>query len=99
MNIIKRIKNFFVAPEPKHHVQLLSEFNDLVEHSVFYDINLNKLATEIRERDSGEKNLSITDVKEIVAILGIRWRSMPASRFLHEVWAIYLRAGLNSNAK
>lgn len=57
-------------------------------------INLNDLAKEIKDNDSGEKNISLINSKEILGILGKRWREMPADQFLSEIITIYERAGL-----
>lgn len=88
--------NFF-----KNMVTLFSkkEINDSEYEQIFTDdltkINLNHLATQIRNQDKGEQNLSLVSVKEILGILGRRWREMTTKQMLSEIKAIYERAGLN----
>lgn len=63
-------------------------------------MNLNKLAKEITVMEGLKQSLSIAQVKEVIALLGIRWRKMIADkeedRMDNEIDLIILRAGEES---
>lgn len=56
-------------------------------------VNLNDLAVELAREEKGDKQVSIAQIKEILGILGRRWRSLSFAERSEEFWAIYERAG------
>jgi hypothetical protein len=59
-------------------------------------INLNDLAKELTEVEGLLQEQSISDTKEFIAVLGMRWRDMPREDALKEFEAICERGGLHS---
>ncbi|MEX0598074.1 MAG: hypothetical protein WD512_16420 [Candidatus Paceibacterota bacterium] len=59
-------------------------------------INLKTLVEEITKQESLQKQSSVAQIAEIIAIMGIRWRSMSKVAALEEFEAIVERAGLQS---
>lgn len=55
--------------------------------------NLNKLAREITLVEGLEKSISIAQVKEVLGILGERWRDGTVEQMAAEVSALVSRAG------
>jgi hypothetical protein len=58
-------------------------------------VNLNDLARDLTLVEGKDNSVGIADVKEILAVLGDRWRSMPEEQALEEFRAIIERAGTN----
>lgn len=58
--------------------------------------NLNTLARDLTLNENLKKSLSIAQVKEILALLGLRWRNLPTEDFLFEVDLILKNAGKSS---
>lgn len=56
-------------------------------------INLNELAKEITLLEGKSESINIAQVKEMIAILGNRWRAMEMNEVIEEVNAIRDRAG------
>lgn len=90
-NILNFIKNIFISSTDKN--SQLIEIKNNINYSLIKNVRLDKLAIYIKENDANEKNISLTDAKEMLGILGRRWRNMPDEEFLAEVLAIYERAG------
>jgi len=101
MSILSKIVALFAKKDPIESDQVLNKFYEFYNslEGNKKNINLNELASNIRSEDRGEQNLSLTDVKEIIGILGDRWRNMHSQEFLDEVVAIYNRAGINRQNK
>lgn len=59
-------------------------------------MDLNKLAKELTEMEGLKESCTVAQVKEIIALLGIRWRTMDYSVVMTEVEAILQRAGNQS---
>ena len=57
-------------------------------------INLNKLANELTELEGGNVNLTVAQVKDVIAALGDRWRTVSPEQAASEYAAIVERAGL-----
>ena len=55
--------------------------------------DLNKLSAELTLEEGLNESLSIGQVKELLALLGKRWREMSTEDFLAEATAIKDRAG------
>lgn len=58
--------------------------------------NLNKLSAELTTEEGLNESLSIGQVKELLGLLGKRWREMTPEDFLAEATAIKDRAGRKS---
>lgn len=58
--------------------------------------DLNEMAAEITRAEGLSKSLNVTEIKEVIALLGIRWREMSEQGFLNEALAIRAKAGLGS---
>lgn len=56
-------------------------------------VNLNDLARDLTLMEGKEKSLNIGDTKELLAVLGERWRGMSVDAALLEFAAIRDRAG------
>jgi hypothetical protein len=56
-------------------------------------VNLNKLAHDITMTERGKESVDITQVKEMIAIFGDRWRKMKFIDIMSEIYAIIDRAG------
>lgn len=91
--ILNFIKNIFnpLANKNWRFIQIKKN----IDYSLIEDVRLDKLAIYIKDNDTNEKNISLVDAKEMLGILGRRWRNMTDEEFLTEVLAIYTRAGLN----
>lgn len=61
--------------------------------------NLNKIAVDITRREGKLQNMTIAQVKEIIAVIGMRWREMPFGDVLREVAAIYEKAGMSNEGE
>lgn len=48
------------------------------------DLNLNELAVYIAEAEAGKEEISIAQIKEVINILGNRWKSMDEEQALRE---------------
>lgn len=48
------------------------------------DLNLNELAVYIAEAEAGKEEISIAQIKEVINILGNRWKSMDEEEALRE---------------
>lgn len=59
-------------------------------------INLNKLAVAICEKEGGKANLTIAQVKDVLAAMGEHWRTVAPEVAASEYAAIVERAGLKS---
>lgn len=59
-------------------------------------VNLNTLANEITDAEQGKVNLTVAQVKDVIAALGHRWRDLPAPQAAAEFAAITERAGKSS---
>jgi len=59
------------------------------------EVNLNTLANEIAAEEGLLESVSVAQVKEILGILGRRWRGMDTVESDLEYRAIIDRAGLN----
>lgn len=59
-------------------------------------INLSEMAREITLKEGLEQRQSIAQVREILGIIGDRWRNMSDEEFLQEANCIRKRAGINS---
>lgn len=59
-------------------------------------VNLNDLVRDITLQEGLEQRQSVAQVREIVGILGHRWRSMSDEEFQQEADCIRERAGLRS---
>lgn len=57
-------------------------------------INLNKMANELTELEGGNVNLTVAQVKDVLAALGDRWRTVSPEQAASEYAAIVERAGL-----
>lgn len=90
-NILNFIKNIFISAEKNSQ---LTEIKKNIDYSLIKKVRLDKLAIYIKDNDNNEKNISLTDAKEMLGILGRRWRNMTEEEFLAEVLAIYERAGI-----
>lgn len=93
--MFKKLFKWFYKDKPLSNNLIIRNFYSLNEMAGDLNVNLNSITKEIRDADTGEKNLSITQIKETLAILGKRWREQPAEQFIAEVKAIYERAGTN----
>jgi hypothetical protein len=56
-------------------------------------VNLNDLAAELTAAEGLKESVSIAQVKELLGILGRRWREAPPKQALDEFLAISERAG------
>lgn len=56
-------------------------------------MNLNELAKYIAVKEGLNEQVDITQIKEILGILGRRWRSLSEEQFLEEVNLIKSNAG------
>lgn len=56
-------------------------------------VNLNDLARELTLVEGKSESMNIGDTKEMLAVLGQRWRSMPEEEAEAEFRAILERAG------
>lgn len=61
--------------------------------------NLNTIAEEVTAAEGLKTSVSIGQVKEIIGIMGDRWRNMPIDKAQAEFAAIITRAGLRSQAR
>jgi hypothetical protein len=59
-------------------------------------VNLNEVAIALTQAEGLASNQNVTDTKEFLAVLGLRWRAMPIDEALAEFEAIRERAGLGS---
>lgn len=59
-------------------------------------INLNALTREVALAEGLGQGVGVAQVREIIGILGHRWRNMPAAQAQAEVHCIMQRAGLRS---
>ena len=57
--------------------------------------NLNQLAEEITKLEGKRISLPIGQIKEVLGILGRRWRAMTSVRVIDEINSIIKRAGSN----
>lgn len=48
------------------------------------ELNLNELAVYIAEAEAGKEEISIAQIKEVINILGNRWKSMDEEQALRE---------------
>ena len=60
-------------------------------------VNLNEVAIALTRVEGLASNQNVTDTKEFLAVLGLRWRAMPVEDALAEFAAIRDRAGLGSD--
>lgn len=58
--------------------------------------NLNEMAVQLTEAEGLAQQLNVTQIKEVIALLGIRWRGMAHDDFLDEVMAIRHKGGVGS---
>jgi len=56
-------------------------------------MNLNDLATEVTLDEGLKVQISVAQSKEILGVLGRRWRQLPPAEVLSELAAIVARAG------
>lgn len=56
-------------------------------------VNLNELAAELTLMEGLEDSQNIASMKEVIAVLGLRWRAMPYEAAFAEFEAIRDRAG------
>ena len=61
--------------------------------------NLNTLAQELTVAEGLGQSLSIGQVKEVLALLGIRWRNMPMEDAMAEISCLMERGGKLSEHK
>jgi len=61
--------------------------------------NLNDLARDITLQEGLDSNQNIGDVKEVLALLGIRWRNMPLEEAMIEINCLIARGGKLSDHK
>jgi len=61
--------------------------------------NLNDLARDITLQEGLDSKQNIGDVKEILALLGIRWRNMPLEEAMIEINCLISRGGKLSDHK
>ena len=59
-------------------------------------VNLNRLANELCDIEDGKTDLTVAQIKDVLAALGERWRSLPTEQASAEFAAIVARAGLKS---
>lgn len=59
-------------------------------------VDLNELAVAITKEEGLSLSLSVAQIKEVLAILGRRWRSMPPEEAALEIMAIVERGGAES---
>lgn len=59
-------------------------------------INLNEIMRELAKKEGLTQNQPVAQVKEVIALLGLRWREMSDEQAQAEFEAIKNRAGLNS---
>lgn len=60
------------------------------------EVDLNDFALELSKSEGLTKKVPVTQVKELVGILGARWRNLPEEDVKAEISAIINRAGLRS---
>ncbi len=59
-------------------------------------VNLNKLADALTDLEGGKTNLTIAQVKDVIAALGEHWRGVLPEQAAAEFAAIIAKAGLRS---
>lgn len=59
--------------------------------------NLNEMAQQLTLIEGLADQLNITQIKEVLGLLGIRWRAMAHDDFLEEVMAIRHKGGVGSS--
>lgn len=60
------------------------------------EVDLNDLADDLARKEGLSESLSSAQIREVIGLLGRRWRSQEISRTMLEMHAIFDRAGLQS---
>ncbi len=61
--------------------------------------NLNELAADISRQEGLARGVGVAQVKEVLALLGIRWRNMPLEDAMIEINCLVTRGGKLSEHK
>jgi hypothetical protein len=59
-------------------------------------VNLNTIVNELTRAEGLKKRQSVAQMKEMIGLLGTRWRNMTEEEYLQEASCIRERAGLLS---